>query len=282
MLPVSRRGFVAALAGSAVAAHARTLSTVGVQLYTVRSIINQDPVKVLKAIEEIGFREAEFVYGNLDAVWNAAKQTKVKPVSIHLDTAMFTRDQSKLPAALEDAKKRGFDFAVCPYIAPADRGGVDVIKKLGETLNKAGEVCNKQGLHLCYHNHAFEFEPAGKGTLLDVLMQTTDPKLVSLELDIMWAQVGGPGPVKVLEQYGKRTALMHLKNVSAGIGPQYNEKVPKEAFKEVGGGTIDIPAVLRAAQKAGVKHYFVEQDQTPGDPLASLRGSFEYLKKLNY
>jgi sugar phosphate isomerase/epimerase len=283
MSTVTRRGFMAAAAAAAaVPSHARTLKTTGVQLYTVRSVIEKDPAGVLRQLEEIGYREAEAVGASLKTIWDSLKQTKLKPVSVHLDTALFTRNREKLPAALDDVKARGFQYAVCPYIAPADRGGVEVIQKLGDTLNKAGEICNKSGLHLCYHNHAFEFEPAGKGILLDVLMKATDPKLVSLELDIMWAQVGGPGPVKILEQYGKRIALLHLKNVAPGIGPQYNEKVPKEAFKDVGSGSIDIPAVLRAAEKAGVKHYFVERDQTPGDPIAALRQSFDYLKKLNY
>ena len=282
MSVLSRRSFVTA-AACAVPAFARTLPVIGVQLYTVRDIILKNPTEVLRAIDGIGYREAEVVAASMDAIWPALKQTSIKPVSVHLDTALFTRQHDKLPAALEDAKKRGFAYVVCPYIAPADRGGVDVIKKLGETLNQAGKVCNQSGLHLCYHNHAFEFEPVPSGgNLLDVLMQTTDPKLVSLELDIMWAQVGGLGPIKVLEKFGNRTALMHLKNVAPGLATQYNEKVPKTAFREVGNGVIDIPAVLRAAQKAGVKHYFVEQDQTPGDPINSLRQSFDYLKKLNF
>jgi sugar phosphate isomerase/epimerase len=75
---------------------------------------------------------------------------------------------------------------------------------------------------------------------------------------------------------------MHLKNVAKGFGPQYNEKVPKEAFKEVGAGVVDIAAVLKAASASGVKHYFIEQDQTPGDPLVSLKESYQYVEKLNY
>jgi sugar phosphate isomerase/epimerase len=58
--------------------------------------------------------------------------------------------------------------------------------------------------------------------------------------------------------------------------------VPKTAFREVGNGVIDIPAVLSAAAQAGVKHYFVEQDQVPADPVDSLRLSYGYLEKLNY
>jgi sugar phosphate isomerase/epimerase len=113
-------------------------------------------------------------------------------------------------------------------------------------------------------------------------MKNTDPKLVGLELDIMWAKVGGVEPVKVFEQFKGRIPLVHMKNVKGGIGPQYNEKVPKEAFEEVGKGVIAIGPVLVAAQKAGAKHFFVEQDQTPGNPLDSLRGSATYLKGLKF
>jgi sugar phosphate isomerase/epimerase len=282
MLPLDRRGFLTSVAALAAPSYGRTLTNIGVQLYTLRSVLPKNPLETLKQLEKIGYREAEVIGDSMDALWPDLKQTSLRPVSVHLNTALFTTQKAKLPAALDDAKKRGLEFAVCPYIAPEDRGGEDVIKKLGETLNQAGETCRKAGMQLCYHNHAFEFAPSGGGTLLDVLMQTADPNLVSLELDIMWAQVGGFNPVDVLRKYNKRVALMHLKNVAQGTGPQFNEKVPKEAFREVGNGSIDIPAVLRTAAEVGVKHYFVEQDQTPGDPLVSLRGSYQYLEKLNF
>jgi sugar phosphate isomerase/epimerase len=284
MTSMGRRAFLASsVAAAAVPSFARTLKTVGVQLYTLRSVLPAKPLETLKALEAIGFQEAEVIGGSLEAVWPSLKQTKLNPVSIHLDTALFTTKVDKLPAALDDAKQRGLKFIVCPYIAPQDRGGVDVIKKLGETLNRAGEMCHKSGMHLCYHNHAFEFEPvAGGGNLLDVLMKTADPKLVSLELDIMWSRVAGVDPVTVLKKYGKRIALLHLKNVADIGAAQYNEKVAKEAFREVGNGVIDIASVLKAAKAAGVQHYFVEQDQTPGDPLDSLKKSFDYLKTLDF
>ena len=278
-----RRDFLAAAAAaSAMPLAAARLRTIGVQLYTLRNVINDKPLETLQALERLGYRECEAVHGNLAKIWPFLKQTKLKPVSLHLDTAFFTRDQARLPAALEDAKQRGFAYVVCPYIAPQDRGGVEVIKRLGETLNKAGEVCAKSGLRLAYHNHAFELEPSGDGTLLDVLLKTADPKLVSLELDIMWSRVAGVDPVSLLQKYGTRVTLMHLKNVRGDVGPQYNEKVPREAFTEVGNGAIDIPSVLKAAAKSGVQHYFVEQDQTPGDPLDSLKQSYTYLEKLTF
>jgi sugar phosphate isomerase/epimerase len=136
-------------------------------------------------------------------------------------------------------------------------------------------------MRLCYHNHAFEYQTTPDGRLLDVLMKTTDPKLVSLELDVMWARVAGVDPVSVLKQYGDRIPLVHLKNVSRTTPQRFNEEIPRAAFHDLSDGAVDIPAVLRAAKEAGVKHYFVEQDETPGDPLDSLRKSFQYLESLS-
>jgi sugar phosphate isomerase/epimerase len=279
---LDRRSFFGTAAASLSMLSAKTLKTFGVQLYTLRNVLPKEPGATLKALEKLGYQEVELVAATMNALWPALKDTSLKPVSVHLDTALFTTAQDKLPAALDDAAKRGLKYAVCPYIAPKDRGGIPVIKKLGEALNKAGETCNKSGLLLCYHNHAFEFEPTPEGTLLDVLMKTTDPKLVSLELDIMWSQVAGVDPVSVLQKYPKRIALIHLKNVATGIEKRYNEGVPASAFKEVGNGVINIPAVLKAADKAKVQHYFVEQDQAPGNPLDSLKQSHDYLATLKF
>lgn len=282
MTELNRRVFLGAAGASLAGLQGKSLKAIGVQLYTLRSVLPQKPLEILKELEQIGYREAEVIGASLEAIWPSLTQTALKPVSVHLDTALFTTKQEQLPAALDDAKKRGIEYAVCPYIAPKDRGGVEVIQRLAETLNKAGEKCRQSGMKLCYHNHAFEFEPAEGGTLLDVLMKNADAKLVSLELDIMWSTVAGVDPVSVLKKYKGRVALVHLKNVAAGIEKRYNEGVPRTAFKEVGDGVIDIPAVLKASTATGVKHFFVEQDQTPGNPVDSVRKSFEYLKKLEF
>ncbi|MGA2135220.1 MAG: sugar phosphate isomerase/epimerase [Bryobacteraceae bacterium] len=280
MPSVTRRTFVAA-AATAASLRARALSSVGVQLYTVRSVLPQHPLEVLRAIEKIGYREVECTADGLDAIWPSLKQTSLKPVSVHLNPQFFVHEPDQLPAALEDAKKRGFEYVVCPWIDPKDRGGVEMIRKLGESLNHAGELARQSGMRLCYHNHAFEYQPTPDGRLLDVLLKSTDPKLVSLELDVMWAHVGGADPVALLKQYGDRIPLVHLKNVAPGTAHRFNEMIPAAAFRELGNGEVDIAAVIHAAKQAGVKHYFVEQDQTPGNPLDSLRQSFQYLEGLS-
>lgn len=278
---LTRRGFVGAAAAAALPLRAAKLSGVGCQLYTLRMVLPKSPLETLKALEGLGYREVEAVGGGLDAIWDSLKQTKLKPVSVHLDTALFLTKVADLPAALDSMKAKGFQYVVCPYVPPGEQRSVENMKKLGASLNKAGEQAKKLGMTLCYHNHAFEFAPQGNTTILDSLMAETDKKLVQLELDIMWSQVAGVPPAELVAKYAGRVPLMHLKNV-AQVEKRYDERVPREAFKEVGNGVIDIPAVLKAAQKAGVKHFFVEQDQTPGDPLASLKLSVEYLKGLNF
>jgi len=153
-----------------------------------------------------------------------------------------------------------------------------VFKALAEKLNKFGEKAKANGMRLCYHNHAFEYQNFNGKTGLEMLMSGTDKSLVGLELDIFWASVAGLNPVDVLKQFSGRVPLVHLKDKSKDFGQtQYNEKVPKDTFKELGNGSIDISSVLKAADAAGAEHYFVEQDQTSGDPLDSLAVSFKNL-----
>ncbi|HTQ57271.1 MAG TPA: sugar phosphate isomerase/epimerase [Bryobacteraceae bacterium] len=280
MPSVSRRSFLTA-AATAAALRARALPTVGVQLYTVRRVLPKHPLETLRAIEQIGYREVECTLDHLDDIWPSLKQTSLRPVSVHLDPQVFLHEPDKLPAALDEARKHDFEYVVCPWIDPRDRGGVEMIRKLGASLNHAGELAHQSGMHLCYHNHAFEYRPTPEGRLLDVLLKSTDPKLVSLELDVMWAHVGGADPVALLKQYGNRIPLVHLKNVAPGTGHRFNEMIPAKAFRELGNGEVDIAAVIRTAKETGVKHYFVEQDETPGDPVASLRQSFQYLEGLS-
>jgi sugar phosphate isomerase/epimerase len=283
MSRISRRNFVvrtASLLPAAQALMAREplrASNLGVQLYTVRDTITKDPAGVLKAIQQIGYDEVEAVYASLDTIWPALKETKLKPISVHVDTAIFMEGGSKLDSAIANVKQHGFEYLVLPYIPPEQRGGADTFKHLAETLNKAGEKAKAAGLTLCYHNHAFEFAPLNGTTGLQILMHETHKGLVSLELDVFWASVAGHDPAALLKKYSGRVPLLHLKDKATGMAVQYNETVPHEAFKEIGNGSIDIPAVLAAANRAGTRHYFVEQDQTPGDPIESLRESYKYL-----
>ncbi|SRR5579884_2580006 len=286
MAEFSRRSFLlrtASIASIAKLAFARdplTANNLGFQIYTVRNVIEQDPLAILKAIQQIGYREVECTAGNLEKIWPALQQTSLRPVSIHTDKSMFTPDgRIFLPGILDVTKQRGFQYVVLPSLPIAQNGAAGV-REIADRLNRQGEQAKSSGLTLCYHNHAHDFAPVNGVPAIRMLLNETDPKLVQLEMDIFWVSVAGHDPVVELNALKGRVPLMHLKDKAAGTPVQFNERVPPGAFKEIGSGSIDIPAVLSAADKAGVHHYFVEQDQTPGDPIISLRKSFEYLKPL--
>jgi sugar phosphate isomerase/epimerase len=170
-----------------------------------------------------------------------------------------------------------------PYLMPNERPkDAAGYKTFGAALNKAGEQVAQAGLQLCYHNHAFEFAtlPDGKRAF-DVLLAETDPKLVKLELDVFWVAAAGADPVALIQQQAGRVALMHLKDKAKGTPTTTDEAaVAKTTFVEVGSGALDFTAILAAAAAAKVEHYFVEQDQTPGDPIESLKKSYQYLQSL--
>ena len=147
-------------------------------------------------------------------------------------------------------------------------------------FNEAGAIAMKHDVLFCYHNHAFEFEPIDDVTPFDVMAERFAPESAAFEIDVFWVTVAGHDPVELLGRLDGRAPLLHLKDLAEGAEVRYNQGVPHEQFMEVGGGSIDFAAVLQKASKTGVKHLFVEQDHTAGDPVDSLSQSYQYLRAL--
>ncbi len=254
----------------------------GVQLYTVRDQMKTDAAGTLKAIAAIGYKEIELFGPNVETWVPLAKQVGLTPVSTHLEGALVMNDtpQDTLDRTFDGIAKHGIKYALMAYIDVKLRGkAAEDYKKFGERMNRIAQSAKKAGLSFGYHNHAFEFGKLDDGTRpIDTMLDVFDPSLVRLEVDVFWVSVTGNDPVEFIKKLGNRVMLVHLKDKAKDTPVQFNESVKKEAFAEVGSGTVDIPAVLKAAQAAGVEHFFVEQDQSP-DPLASLQKSYEYLSR---
>jgi sugar phosphate isomerase/epimerase len=262
--------------------------TLGVQLYTLRFVLPNDADNVLKSVADIGFKEVEVLRKDMLAHKPLYDKYGLKPVSGHIETPILTggplwpgmQAGYTLDNAIEDSKKVGLEFMVAPYVMPNERGDLDYFRKFADDLNRAGEKIAKAGMSLAYHNHAFEFKGAEGQRIWDVMLERFDAKYVKFEIDLFWVSVAGQVPQDVVKKLGGRVAMVHLKDKGWGTPQQFDESVKPEAFKEVGAGTIEFPAILRACEKAGVKHYFVEQDQTARDPLASIRLSYTNLRNL--
>lgn len=270
----------------ATAAFTRPL---GAQLYTLRSVLPEAPAQTLKDLAALGYEEVEVLQNGYEDLRPLVEDAGLKAVSMHVVPSVLTGTwgagdkpaRTTVESVVELAVESGVSYLVMPYLSEADRGpNLDHYKALGEKLNAAAETARSAGLSFAYHNHAFEFEPMEGSTPLEAILDSSDPNLVGLELDIFWVSIAGLDPVTTIQRHSGRVPLMHLKDKAADAPTQFREGVPNETFKEVGSGVIDFPGVLAAGQSAGLKHYFVEQDQTPGDPLESLKKSIAYLRTL--
>jgi sugar phosphate isomerase/epimerase len=256
---------------------------IGLQLYTVRDHMAKDPVATLAKVAQIGYNSVEIsgytgdgkFYG-LDgmAFSKVLKDNGLIMPSSHYrlgeDTpnvkGTILNDWNK---AVDDASAVGAKYMICAWLSPAERGSLDHYKKIGEDLNKAGEVCKKAGIQLCYHNHDFEFIQEDGKYPYETLLANTDKDLVKMEMDMYWVTKANQNPIKLIDEHPGRFPLWHIKDM--------NNK-PDRMFTEVGSGIIDFKSIFKHAKKAGLQYFFVEQDVCPGDPYDSIVKSYNYIK----
>lgn len=266
----------------------------GLQLYTLRTLMRDKPGETLAAAAAIGYREIEVLQQSLDRDMPFVKAAGLEAPSMHMPSSVVMGETGAKPAeagaaspktydidaAIADAKRYGIQRVVVAFIPPQDRTS-EYYRRFPDAMNRAGEKCRAAGLHLGYHNHAFEFETVEGLVPMTFFLERFDPALVTLEMDVFWWSLAGRDPAKDIKELGKKVSLLHLKDRAKGTEDAAPGKaVPGNAFAEVGSGTLDFKAILAAASGTGVAHMFVEQDQTPGDPLESIKKSYAYLSGL--
>ncbi len=218
-----------------------------------------------------GYGEVEFAgyFGKTPAEVRAIlERTHLSAPSAHVGAL----DPDKLPALLDAARAIGHHYVVIPWIPEENRKTLDDWKRVGESFNKAAALAHDAGLQLAYHNHDFEFTRVEGRIPFDVLLEATDPKLVQLEIDLYWITKGGQDPLSYFARWPGRIPLVHVKDSG---GP------PDHRMADVGAGKIDWKRIFAREDQAGIQHVFVEHDQ-PQEAFASIRASYEYLKRLEF
>jgi sugar phosphate isomerase/epimerase len=246
---------------------------VGLQLYTVRREMEKDLEGTLAKVAAIGFKEVEFAgyYKRTpEQIKTILKNNGLSAPSAHTNLTAIKSDWQK---TLEVAQAVGHKYLILAYLMPNERKTFDDYKRLAEVIGRAAEESKKAGIQFGYHNHDFEFEMMDGQMPFDYLLQHTDPKLVKIELDLYWIAKAKQQPEKYFSLYPGRFELFHVKDM---------DNTPKQFFTEVGRGTLDFTKIFQQSKKAGVKHYFVEQDETPASPFDSIKISYDYLSKLKF
>jgi sugar phosphate isomerase/epimerase len=265
---------------------------VGLQLYSVRKLLPNDYAGTLKQLAAIGYREVEaagFFGHSAEDVKAAMSSAGLRCVSAHYPMTELAKD---VDGTLSYAAALGLAYVICSSPSVADPaklasypGGAGKYFNGGmtandwrwnaEKFNEFGKKFKAEGIQFGYHNHTTEFHDLGGGLVgFDVLLKDTDPTYVTLEMDCGWISAAGRNPVTYLTQYPKRISLLHIKDLK----PAVPGKLPGERISTIlGKGTIDYEPIFAAAKKAGIKHYFVEQEVFDGDPMQELTEDYQYL-----
>lgn len=294
VFPMNRRNFIYTGLAATLALQTERLfaleggsayrENIGIQLYTLRNELKADTAATLKAVADAGYKQVEpFGFPDADALIKGSQDVGLKINSTHFqwDSVVKPKDEgfSDFMKIVEKAKALNLTHLTIPYLADGDRKTLDDYKKCAANFNKAAAKAKEAGLQLCYHNHNFEFLPMEGGKSgFDIFIDEFSSDM-KFELDLFWVKLGGIEPTDLIKKLAGRVEMLHLKDLKDGIKtPEYG-KVAPDAFKELGNGIIKTEPILVAAEKAGVKHCHVEQDQSP-DALASIKTSIAYLKTL--
>jgi sugar phosphate isomerase/epimerase len=237
----------------------------GLQLYSLRDIYKTDPAAALDKVKEFGIKQVETYNTPSPTAPELRKlldERGLKAVSAHFGYEMYEKD---LPKIIEQAKALGVEYVGIAWIphVPA-MFGMETVDKAAADFNKWGEALAKEGLKFFYHCHGYEFKPVAEGqtkAFMDVLIEKTKPEFVAYEMDVFWVVHPGADPVKYLEKYPGRWQLMHLKDIQKGARTGvYTGSAPEEQNVVLGTGQIAWNPIFKAAQKSGVKHYFIEDE----------------------
>ena len=302
MKGITRRSFLktGTVAAAMLALRNRSLMAdplglpVGLQLYSVRALLPKDYAGTLKQVAAIGYREVEaagFFGHSPSEVKSAMAAAGLHCVSAHYSLADLLKDTD---GTLKYAKALGLEYVICssPSVADPSKlknypGGawkyfqngltVDDWRWNAEQFNQLGKKFKAEGIQFGYHNHTMAFRDLGGSSGYDVLLKDTDPAYVTLEMDCGWVVAAGKNPITYLTKYPHRISMLHIKDFK----PAVPGEAPGERLSTVlGKGTIDYKPIFAAAKKAGIKHYFVEQERFDGDPLDELKQDYEYLHAL--
>lgn len=243
--------------------------SIGLQLYTLRDIMQVSVPATLKLAADVGYNELEFA-GYFDHDLNDIKQILegegLTSPSAHFPLDMFANNINQI---IDISKQLGHKYVVMPWLTEEQRGkDIATYYRLAEDLNRYGETCKSAGLTLAYHNHDFEFENREGELPMDVLLNETSADSLSIELDLYWTVKAGFDPITYFNKYPGRFKLWHVKDLAAD-----------GSFADVGKGTIDFAAIFAQAELAGVEHKFVERDQTP-DRIKTIEQGYQAMTAL--
>ena len=257
------------------------VANLGVQAYSFRNYFPNTIPGTLDRIQAMGITEIEGEPGRMGPS-SYKELCDERGISIPSTGASFEDLATDPMKVVETAKTLGSSYVMCAWIPHPNKGNFSLADADSaiKVFNAAGKVLRENGITFCYHPHGYEFQPHESGTLLDHIIQSTNPEDVSFEMDVFWVQFGGGDPVQLLKKYGDRWKLMHLKDMKASTQKDLTGGTDVENNVPLGQGELDMRNILIEGRKIGIAHYFIEDESSL--VMDQVPASIEYLKSLTY
>ena len=233
---------------------------IGIQLYSLRAQFTRNVPQTIGTVNGFGIQEVELA-GNYNlknpAFRQMLDQAGLKPIAGHFPMDRITGDTE---AVAKECQELGIRYVGAAWIKGKGEFDIEAAHKAAADFNKAGKALAAHGIKVFYHCHGYEFKHRNSSGLkaMDILIRETDSRYVAFEMDILWVQYPGEDPAAWLAKYPGRWELMHLKDLKKGVPTGFhNGGTDPNNDVALGTGQMDWPKILKAAQKSGVKHYFI-------------------------
>jgi sugar phosphate isomerase/epimerase len=253
---------------------ANTDGKLGMVSYTYRHSFQKDVGATLDTIKALGITNIEFsnLFGRTARDIRAMLDARgMRCTSFGVG---YPDLENKIAEVGTNANTLGAEFVRVAWVPHKGDFTLDMAKKTVDDFNKFGKTLKDDyGLTFCYHNHGYEFQPVpaevasevkggSEKTLFDYIVQKTDPKYVSFEMDILWTFFPGQNPADILKRYPNRFKLMHVKDLRKGVQGNLSGGTPVENDVALGTGQLNLPEIMKAADKTSIKYYYIE-DESP-------------------
>ncbi len=253
----------------------------GLQLYSLRDQFAKDVPGTLDKVRDMGFKDVELAgtYKLTPEQFKAELDARgLKAVSAHFPYERFKND---LDGVIREAKVLGVQWVGCAWVPHKEPFDEKTCREAIVVFNTAGDALAKEGIKFFSHTHGYEFQSYADGTLFDLMMAETRPDLVNFEMDIFWIVHAGQDPVKLFDKYGSRFQLTHLKGMKEST-PTGLLTGKSDVTNDVplGQGKIDLVPILQAAEKAGVKWNFIEDESPTSEK--QIPQSLRYLEQVKW
>lgn len=247
---------------------------IGCQTWPVRESIAKDFPRTVKQLAAAGFQSielcspagyAEYGFGGL-AKYKGAELKQILSdagvtcISSHFNIKELRDNQQDRIAWAKDV---GLTQMIVPSLEGPEKPTMDDVKRAADEYNKMGEQAAKAGIQQGLHNEGFELSTVDGKRTYDVLFQLLDPKFVKFQFQVSTIR-DGYDAAEYFTRYPGRFVSMHVQ----GWSTQTKKIMP------VGQDTLDWTKIFSAAQKGGIKNYFVEMN------LEMMKASVPYLRAL--